>query len=230
MNMGSSTEDFIRARGGRRFKVTSDINDNRPREIPKPPDSQNHRRAPDPRSIQSHETRSQMRIKLGTDSSTSLSGPSVANILGDSRVPVLISRTRRHGLRHAQPLPAIGKCRSENSVSTQEMAVECRVFRNYRDRFPLSDEPKLSDSCITVGLRLLDGCRVERRFNGTDRLGCVLSFAEEASGGSLPGSCELLVSGMAEKTLGENELEESVRELGIRNRTLLYLQETDTDG
>jgi hypothetical protein len=228
MKMGSATEDFIKARGGRRFKVTNNINDNRPRDLPKPPQ---RRKVSDSHLVQSQEERStQMRIRLGRDSSSSLSESSVTNLLGDSRVPVLISRNKRHELRHTRPLPAIGKCHNENSSSTREMAVESRVFRNYRDRFPLCDEPKLSDSCVTVGVRLLDGRRVERRFIGTDRLGCVLSFAEEASGGSLPGSCELLVSGMAEKTLGENELEESVRDLGIRNRTLLYLQERDIDG
>lgn len=227
--MATSGEDVIRTRSGRRFRTINATGDDRMRAIPKPPDPQKRR---NPLVRENHNSSSRMRMKLGNDSVSSLTGPSAVNILGDSRVPVLISRSKRHNLRRTQPLPAIGKPRSQTDMSVQvrKTAINCRESQTYCDRFPLSNEPTLSDSCVTIAVRLLDGRRVERRFSEGDRLGCVFSYAEQVSGGSLPGSCELLVGGMAEKTLGDRELEETLRKLGIRSRTLLYLQEADTDG
>ena len=223
--MGSSTQDTVRARGGRRFKLMSAMDGDRVREIlvPKPPARKtvdfmrgNGRKTP------------QMRVKLGSESVSSLDRPSAVSVLGDSRVPLLISRNNRHSLRRSQVLPAIGT--QDSGCSVHEHVVMSSQNQKYSARFPLPDEPPLSSTCVTVGLRLLDGRRVERRFHENDKLGSVVCYAEEVSGGSLPGCCELLVGGLAEKCLGESELEMTLKQLEIRNRTLLYLQERDDDG
>ncbi|XP_065842722.1 uncharacterized protein [Oscarella lobularis] len=195
----TSSNEIVRSRSGRRFKKVVSTPDGT--FLPHPPP---RRPSNAPSTLPTVVNRDGVIAARSSSSLLRLNSKK-------SDVPILISRSSKHRLGARQPLPPIPP-----------------ATPLYKDTYPLTDPPP-REGFVDIAVRLIDGERIERRFSLADPLGCVLAFVEAHTNERLESPCELVPNGMTSQTLKPEQMRLSLETLGIRNRTLFYLQLMNDD-